>query len=107
MRRFNVSQIILGIRGPDCLKAFQAYYIDSPIRVVPVGECSIDYNCSPLITDEPKARFYAAAPILTSDGYALGVVCVVDRKPPTIQRIARPIGIATNGIASRPAERAS
>lgn len=39
------------------------------------------FNCSPLITDDPKVRFYAAAPILTSDGYALGVVCIVDRKP--------------------------
>lgn len=39
------------------------------------------FSCSPLITDAPKVRFYAAAPILTSDGYALGVVCIVDRKP--------------------------
>src|SRR6185437_14582670 len=39
------------------------------------------FNCSPLITENAKVRFYAAAPILTSDGYALGVVCIVDRKP--------------------------
>lgn len=35
--------------------------------------------CNPLIK-EVGVRFYAAAPIL-KDGYALGVVCIVDRKP--------------------------
>lgn len=39
------------------------------------------FMCSPLVTDEPKVRFYAAAPILTDEGYALGVVCIVDRVP--------------------------
>lgn len=39
------------------------------------------FSCiSPVITD-PKLRFYAAAPILTEDGYAVGVVCIVDRVP--------------------------
>jgi len=39
------------------------------------------FMCSPLVTTDPKVRFYAAAPILTDDGYALGVVCIVDRVP--------------------------
>ena len=39
------------------------------------------FMCSPLVTTDPKVRFYAAAPILTDDGYALGVVCIVDRIP--------------------------
>jgi len=37
--------------------------------------------CSPLVTTDPKVTFYAAAPILTDEGYALGVVCIVDRVP--------------------------
>jgi len=41
------------------------------------------FLCSPLITGEPHVRFYAAAPILTEEGYALGVVCIVDREPRT------------------------
>ena len=39
------------------------------------------FMCSPLVTADPQVRFYAAAPILTENGYALGVVCVVDRVP--------------------------
>lgn len=35
---------------------------------------------NPLV-QEVGVQFYAAAPILTDDGYALGVVCVVDRVP--------------------------
>lgn len=38
------------------------------------------YECNPLLK-EYGVRFYAAAPILTEDGYALGVVCIVDRVP--------------------------
>lgn len=39
------------------------------------------FMCSPLVTSEPNLRFYAAAPLLTDEGYALGVVCIVDRVP--------------------------
>ena len=38
------------------------------------------FVCNPLI-QEFGVRFYAAAPILTDDGYALDVVCIVDRVP--------------------------
>lgn len=38
------------------------------------------FACNPLV-EHFGLKFYAAAPILTRDGYALGVVCIVDRKP--------------------------
>ncbi|HEY3170735.1 MAG TPA: GAF domain-containing protein, partial [Thermoanaerobaculia bacterium] len=36
---------------------------------------------SPLVVSEPKLRFYAAAPLTTSDGFVVGTLCAADRVP--------------------------
>ena len=62
--------------------SFCAHTILQPdLLVVPDARSDTRFAQNPLVTGEPFIRFYAGAPLITSEGFGLGSLCVVDRVP--------------------------
>lgn len=66
--------------------AFCAHAVQNPHEVMVVPDAALDarFASNPLVTGEPNIRFYAGAPLVTSEGQAIGTVCVIGNQPATL-----------------------
>jgi GAF domain-containing protein len=75
----------VGIDVPETKRdiSFCAHALTLPNETLIVPDASLDarFSDNPLVTEEPKIRFYAGAPLVTENGLVLGTLCVVDHVP--------------------------
>jgi len=81
-RLFFKSHVGLDAQEAPFPHAFCGHAIkQSSVFMVPDSHSDERFAGHPLVVEPPHIRFYAAAPLITPTGYAVGTLCVIDHVP--------------------------
>jgi len=70
--------------------------LGNEILMIPDATLDERFYDNPLVTDDPKIRFYAGVPLVVANGSKVGTLCLIDRQPRTLtdeeQELLRDLG---------------
>ncbi len=82
-RQWFKSRQGLGVSQTPRQASFCAHNLDGATDLLVIEDARMDdrFAQNPLVNGEPNIVFYAGAPLVTADGFVLGSLCVIDKKP--------------------------
>ncbi len=102
-RQFFKAAVGFGERGTPIETSFCAHAIlQDEVMIVPDATLDPRFARNPLVTGETHLRFYAGALLRTPSGVPLGTLCVLDRRPRTLdERQVRHLGILARQVMTQ------